>query len=180
MLIVVLIATGAVAGFVFSFISPIEHEINELIKQVPIWRAEIASGKAPLATSLKHLHLSNSFGGKSTGSLAQDLATGALGAGEFVLSGVSDFLIVVVLTVISWPRCELSRTSALTWCPKAARGPTAPSRVVEHHLRVVSGIALPGMTVKVCGSQRSGPGRCWRALSTPGFATPEGADLRWS
>ena len=28
--------------------------------------------------------------------------------------------------------------------------------------------------------QRPGPGRYSRALSTPGFNTPDGADLRWS
>jgi len=98
-LIVVLIATAAVAGFVMSAISPIEREINELVKQVPIWRTEISSGKGTVGHLAKQLHLSNYLGGKSTGSLAQDLATGALGAGEFLLGAVSDFLIVVVLTI---------------------------------------------------------------------------------
>ncbi|HTT92793.1 MAG TPA: AI-2E family transporter [Acidimicrobiales bacterium] len=98
-LIVVLIGAGAVAGFVISAISPIEREINELIKQVPIWRGEIASGKGTVGHLAKQLHLSNYLGGKSTGSLAQDVATGALGAGEFLLGAVSDFLIVVVLTI---------------------------------------------------------------------------------
>ncbi len=82
-----------------SAISPIEREINELIKQVPIWRNEISSGKGTVGHLAKQLHLSNYLGGKSTGSLAQDLATGALGAGEFLLGAVSDFLIVVVLTI---------------------------------------------------------------------------------
>jgi predicted PurR-regulated permease PerM len=98
-LIVVLIAAGAVALFVYSAISPIEHEINQLTKQVPKWRAQIASGKGSVGHLAKELHLSDYLGGKSTGSLAQDLATGVLGAGEFVLSAVSDFLIVLVLTV---------------------------------------------------------------------------------
>ncbi len=98
-LVVVLIATAAVAGFVMSAISPIEREINELIKQVPIWRNEISSGKGTVGHLAKQLHLSNYLGGKSTGSVAQDLATGALGAGEFLLGAVSDFLIVVVLTI---------------------------------------------------------------------------------
>ena len=98
-LIVVLIGAGAVAGFVISAISPIEREINELIKQVPIWRGEIASGKGTVGHLAKQLHLSDYLGGKSTGSLAQDVATGALGAGEFLLGAVSDFLIVVVLTI---------------------------------------------------------------------------------
>ncbi len=29
-------------------------------------------------------------------------------------------------------------------------------------------------------AQRRGPGRCSLALSTPGFNTPDGADLKWS
>ena len=87
------------AGFVMSAISPIDAEIDELIKQVPIWRNEISSGKGTVGHLAKQLHLSNYLGGKSTGSVAQDLATGALGAGEFLLGAVSDFLIVVVLTI---------------------------------------------------------------------------------
>jgi predicted PurR-regulated permease PerM len=98
-LIVVLAGAGVVAVFVLSAISPIETEINELVKQVPIWRGQIASGKGTVGHLAKQLHLSNYLGGKSTGSLAQDVATGALGAGELVLSAVSDFLIVVVLTI---------------------------------------------------------------------------------
>lgn len=98
-LIVVLVATGVVAGFVFSAISPIQHEINQLSNEVPRWRREIASGQGTIGRLAKQLHLSDYLGGKSTGSLAQDVASGALGAGRFVLSAVSDFLIVVVLTI---------------------------------------------------------------------------------
>jgi predicted PurR-regulated permease PerM len=98
-LIVVLVGAGTVAGFVVSAISPIELEINELVKQVPIWRDQISSGKGTIGHLAKQLHLSNYLGGKSTGSLAQDLASGALGAGEFLLGAVSDFLIVIVLTI---------------------------------------------------------------------------------
>ncbi len=98
-LIVVFLATAVVAVFVYSAISPIQHEINELTKQVPKWRAEIASGKGTIGQIARQLHLSDYLGGKSTGSLADDLATGALGAGKIVLSAVSDFLIVVVLTI---------------------------------------------------------------------------------
>jgi predicted PurR-regulated permease PerM len=96
-LIVVLLAAGTVAGFVVSAISPIQREINELVKQVPIWRNQISSGKGTIGHLAKQLHPSNYLGGKSTGSLAQDVATGALGAGEFLLGAVSDFLVVVVL-----------------------------------------------------------------------------------
>ena len=60
---------------------------------------EISSGKGTVGHLAKQLHLSNYLGGKSTGSLAQDVATGALGAGELVLSAVTDFLIVMVLTI---------------------------------------------------------------------------------
>jgi len=98
-LIVVMVGAGVVAVFVLSAISPIETEINELVKQVPIWRGQISSGKGTIGHLAKQLHLSNYLSGKSTGSLAQDAATGALGAGELVLSAVSDFLIVVVLTI---------------------------------------------------------------------------------
>ena len=98
-LIVVFIAIAVVAVFVYSAISPIEREINQLTKQVPIWRKEIASGKGTVGHLARQLHLSDYLGGTSTGSLAEDLASGALGAGKLVLSAVSSFLIVTVLTV---------------------------------------------------------------------------------
>ena len=98
-LIVVFIAIAVVAAFVYSAISPIEREINQLTKQVPMWRKEIASGKGTVGHLARQLHLSDYLGGTSTGSLAEDLASGALGAGKLVLSAVSSFLIVTVLTV---------------------------------------------------------------------------------
>jgi predicted PurR-regulated permease PerM len=98
-LLVVLIATGIVAGFVYSAISPIEREINQLIAEVPKWRAQISSGKGPIGHLARQLHLSDYLSGKGVGSIASDIATGALGAGKIVLSAVSSFLIVLVLTI---------------------------------------------------------------------------------
>jgi len=98
-LFVVLIGTGIVAGFVYSAISPIEREINQLVVQVPKWRAQISSGKGTVGHLAQQLHLSDYLGGKGVGSIATDIATGALGAGKIVLSAVSSFLIVLVLTI---------------------------------------------------------------------------------
>ena len=44
-LVVVLIGTAIVAGFVYSAISPIEREINQLVVQVPKWRARDLFGE---------------------------------------------------------------------------------------------------------------------------------------
>ncbi len=98
-LIVVFLATAVVGAFVYSAISPIEREINQLIKQVPMWRTEIASGKGTIGHLAKQLHLSDYLSASRAGSIASDLASGALGAGKIVLSAVSSFLIVVVLTI---------------------------------------------------------------------------------
>ncbi len=98
-LVVVMVALIVLAGFVFSAISPIQDEVHQLSKQVPVWRAQIASGQGALGHLAKQLHLSYYLGGSGTGTVAKSLATGALGAGEVVLSAVSSFLVVVVLTV---------------------------------------------------------------------------------
>lgn len=98
-LVVVLAALAIVGGFVFSAISPIQKEINQLSKQEPVWRAQIASGQGTVGHLAKQLHLSYYLGGSGTGTIAKSLASGALGAGEVVLSAVSSFLVVVVLTV---------------------------------------------------------------------------------
>jgi predicted PurR-regulated permease PerM len=98
-LIVVLVAMGVVAAFVYSAISPIEDEMNQLSKSVPKWRSEIASGRGTVGHLAKQLHLSYYISGSGTGSLAKGLATGALGAGEEVLSAISSFLVVIILTI---------------------------------------------------------------------------------
>jgi predicted PurR-regulated permease PerM len=98
-LIVVLAAAGVVAAFVYSAISPIEHEINELSNHLPKWRAEIGDGKGSVGRLARDLHLSYYLSGTGSKSLTNGLASGALGAGEEVLSAVSSFLVVVVLTI---------------------------------------------------------------------------------
>ncbi|MGH9105701.1 MAG: AI-2E family transporter [Acidimicrobiales bacterium] len=98
-LLVVLAGAAVVAGFVYSAISPIQKEVHELSKSAPAWKAEIGSGHGTIGHLAKQLHLSYYLGGSGTGSLTKELATGALGAGKVVLSAVSAFLIVVVLTI---------------------------------------------------------------------------------
>jgi len=98
-LLVVLMAVGVVAVFVYSAISPIQTEIHQLSKSVPKWRAEIGSGQGTVGHLAKELHLSYYISGSGTGTLAKGVATGALGAGEEVLSAVSSVVIVMILTV---------------------------------------------------------------------------------
>jgi len=98
-LVVVAVGAGIVAAFVYSAISPIEHEINQLTVQVPKWRTEIGSGKGTVGKIAQDLHLSYYLSGKGTGSLTTDLASGAFGAGKKVVSAVSSFLVVTVLTI---------------------------------------------------------------------------------
>jgi predicted PurR-regulated permease PerM len=98
-LLVVLIGVGIVAAFVWSAISPIQNEINELSKQVPRWRSQIASGKGTIGHLAKELHLSYYVSGAQMSKLTSGLASSAVGAGKEVLSAISSFLVVVVLTV---------------------------------------------------------------------------------
>jgi predicted PurR-regulated permease PerM len=98
-LIVVLMAIGVLALFVYSAISPIQDEINQLTKSVPKWRAEIGSGKGTIGHLAKELHLSYYISGSGTGTLAKGVASGALGAGEEVLSAVTSVLVVIILTI---------------------------------------------------------------------------------
>jgi predicted PurR-regulated permease PerM len=100
-LVVVAVAAGIVAAFVYSAISPIEHEINQLSVQIPKWRSEIGSGKGSVGKIAQDLHLSYYLSGKGsgTGSLETYLASGALGAGKKVVSAVSSLLVVTVLTI---------------------------------------------------------------------------------
>ncbi|HTW10335.1 MAG TPA: AI-2E family transporter [Acidimicrobiales bacterium] len=98
-LVVVLIAIGVVALFVYSAISPIQAEINQLSKRIPKWQSEIGSGKGTVGHLAKVLHLSYYLSGSGTGTLEKGVASGALGAGEKVLGAVSSTLVVIVLTI---------------------------------------------------------------------------------
>jgi predicted PurR-regulated permease PerM len=98
-LVVVMIAVAVVAAFVYSAISPIQVEIHQLSKSVPKWRAEIGSGKGTVGHLAKELHLSYYISGSGSGTLAKGVATGALGAGEEVISAVSSLVIVIILTI---------------------------------------------------------------------------------
>ena len=98
---VVLGAISIVGAFVYSAISPINAEINQIVKEVPKWRDELSSGRGTLGhiTKSLHLNLSSYLHGANATSLAKYLASGALGAGKEVISAGTSALIVIVLTV---------------------------------------------------------------------------------
>jgi predicted PurR-regulated permease PerM len=105
-LLVVCVAAGIVAAFVYSAISPIQHEINEFSTQLPKWRHEITIRKGTIGHIAADLHLSYYLSGTGSGSLTSALELGALGAGKKVLSAVSSSLVVIILTIYflaAWP-----------------------------------------------------------------------------
>jgi predicted PurR-regulated permease PerM len=120
-LLVVLAATGIIAAFVYSAISPIQTEIHQLTKAVPKWRSEIGSGRGTVGHLAKELHLSYYISGSGTGTLAKGLATGVLGAGEEVLSAVSSILVVIVLTVYFLAALPSIKRFSVHLVPRARR-----------------------------------------------------------
>jgi predicted PurR-regulated permease PerM len=98
-MVVLLVALCIVGAFVYSAISPINAEVHQLIKEVPTWRSQLASGRGALGHIAKTLHLSSDLHALSTASLAKYFASGALGAGKAVISTAASFIIVIVLTV---------------------------------------------------------------------------------
>lgn len=97
--IVVFVSALVVAAFVWSAISPIEGEINQLAIKVPLWQKEIGSGKGTIGHLAKQFHLSYYISGAGSGKITGSLANSAVGAGKKVLSAISSFLVVVVLTI---------------------------------------------------------------------------------
>lgn len=100
--VTVLLAGLCVVGaFVYSAISPINTEVKQIIKAVPQWRSQLASGHGTFGHIEKslHLNLSSDLHKIDTASVAKYLASGALGAGKEVLSIGSSALIVIVLTI---------------------------------------------------------------------------------
>ena len=142
-LLVVILGAGVVAAFVYSAISPMEHEINQLTVQVPKWRAEVGSGKGTVGRVARDLHLSYYLSGSGSKSLTSGLASGALGAGKEVLSAVSSFLVAGVSGSRScwttyWPAwaATCSPTSSRRSSPASA--PTSGRRSSGSHIRYCS------------------------------------------
>jgi predicted PurR-regulated permease PerM len=96
---VLLAAVCIVGAFVYSAISPINAEVHQLVKEVPIWRNQLATGRGTLGHIARFLHLSTDLKNLDTATLAKALASGALGAGKAVLSTAASTLIVAVLTI---------------------------------------------------------------------------------
>jgi predicted PurR-regulated permease PerM len=90
-----------VGAFVYSAISPINNEVDQIAKAVPVWRHQLSTGNGALGHLAKslHLNLSSYLHNTDTASIAKYLASGALGAGKEVLSVGTSVLIVIVLTV---------------------------------------------------------------------------------
>jgi predicted PurR-regulated permease PerM len=98
-MVVLLAALCIVGAFVYSAISPIHAEVHQLIREIPIWRKQLATGKGAFGHIARSLHLSSDLHNLTTASLAKYFASGALGAGKAVISTAASFIIVVVLTV---------------------------------------------------------------------------------
>lgn len=96
---VLLAAVCIVGAFVYSAISPIDTEVRQLVKEVPTWRAQLASGQGTLGHLARSLRLSADLKALDTTTLAKYLASGALGAGRAVLSTAASTVVVLVLTV---------------------------------------------------------------------------------
>jgi predicted PurR-regulated permease PerM len=105
-LFVVFAAACVVAAFVYSAISPIQHEFHQLSTHVPFWRHEIATGKGTIGHIARDLHLTYYLSKTGSSTLTGTLESGAIGAGKKVLTAVSSLLVVVVLTIYflaAWP-----------------------------------------------------------------------------
>ena len=100
-LVVVAVAAGIVAAFVYSAISPIEHEINQLSVQIPKWRTEIGSGKGSVGKIAQDLHLSYYLSGKGSvrGASTPTWHRVHSAPARKLSSAVSSLLVVTVLTI---------------------------------------------------------------------------------
>jgi len=121
-ILVVLSAIGVVAAFVYSAISPIQREVHQLSRSVPLWRAEISSGQGTVGHLAKVLHLSSYLGGAGTGTLAKGLASGALGAGKEVVGVVTSILVVIILTMYFLAALPAIKRFFVQLVPQSRRG----------------------------------------------------------
>lgn len=96
---VLLAAVCIVGAFVYSAISPINDEVNQLVKEVPKWRNELSTGNGTLGHLARSLNLSADLKNLDTAAVAKYFASGALGAGKVVLSTAASTIIVIVLTI---------------------------------------------------------------------------------
>ncbi|HEY1521399.1 MAG TPA: AI-2E family transporter [Solirubrobacteraceae bacterium] len=98
-LIVTLVALGAVGGLLAAAIPPLVNETSDLVRLAPHYLQDLNDKSSFLGNINKHFHLvthlksSLSHGGLSS------IASGVVGAGKVVVGLLGAFLIVVVMTV---------------------------------------------------------------------------------
>jgi len=89
---------AVIAGFLVAAVPPISHEVGNLVRNYPRYKAELVAGKGWAGRLLVKLHLTSYLKG-NTSKLRLPVAGGVLGPGKIVLSFAVATTTLVALTI---------------------------------------------------------------------------------
>lgn len=98
-LIVVLVALGAVGGLIAAAIPPLVNETTDLVKLAPHYLQDLNNRSSFLGSLNRHFHLVSHLKSSLSHGGLNSIASGVVGAGQVVVDLLGSFLIVVVLTI---------------------------------------------------------------------------------
>jgi predicted PurR-regulated permease PerM len=98
-LIVTLLAFGAVAGLLAAAIPPLVNESSDLVRLAPHYLQDLNDKSSFLGNLNKHFHLVSHLKTSLSHGGLNSIASGVVGAGKVVVGLLGSFLIVVVLTI---------------------------------------------------------------------------------
>ncbi len=98
-LVLALGVLAALGGFVALVIPPLSNEINALTKAIPGWLQQLHDHQSALGKLEDRYHLIDRVKKALSGGNATTVVNGVLGAGQLVLTTLTDLVVVTTLTV---------------------------------------------------------------------------------
>lgn len=98
-LVLALAVLAALGGFVALVIPPLSTEISALSKAIPSWLQQLHDHQSTLGRLEDRYHLIDKVKQQLSGGNATTVLNGVLGAGQLLLSTLTDLVVVVTLTV---------------------------------------------------------------------------------
>ncbi len=98
-IVVAIAVVGIFVGFLAAAIPPLVSQVEAFIHQLPTYAAQIRDHSSTLGKLDARFHIQQRLADLTSSSGSDKLATGLLGAGQYVLNATASALTVMVLTV---------------------------------------------------------------------------------
>ncbi|MEU6173233.1 AI-2E family transporter [Streptantibioticus parmotrematis] len=119
--VVLLAFTAVFAGFLALVIAPVTSEVQAFARSLPRWLQELRDHHSRLGRLEDRYHLIDKVKGELGSSSSSGVVSGLLGAGQAIFSTLSDFVIVMVVTMYFMAGLPQIKTFAHRFVPGSRR-----------------------------------------------------------